>query len=61
MFALQAVSDQSPNQRKGGLGKSLVKALAKQLDATAEVASDSHGTATTIRRATFKSKPPKAA
>ena len=49
--------DQSPNQQKGGLGTSLVKALAKQLDATVEIASDFHGTTTTITHATFKSKP----
>lgn len=53
--------NQSPNQQKGGLGTSLVKALAKQLDATVEIASDFHGTATTITHATFKSKPLKAA
>lgn len=53
--------DQSPVQKKGGLGTSLVKALAKQLDATVEVKSDSLGTATTITHATFKSKPLKAA
>jgi chemotaxis protein methyltransferase CheR len=53
--------DQGPIQKKGGLGTSLVKALAKQLDATVEIASDSRGTATTITHATFKSKPLKAA
>ena len=53
--------DLSASQRKGGLGTSLVKALAKQLDATLEVASDSRGTSTTITHATFKSKPTKAA
>jgi PAS domain S-box-containing protein len=53
--------DQSPDQKKGGLGTSLVKALAKQLDATVEIKSDSQGTATTITHATFKSKPLKAA
>jgi PAS domain S-box-containing protein len=53
--------DQSPLQKKGGLGTSLVKALAKQLDATVEIDSDSQGTATTITHATFKSKPLKAA
>jgi len=49
--------DQSPSQKKGGLGTSLVKALAKQLDATLEIESDFGGTATTITHATFKSKP----
>ncbi len=53
--------DQSPHQKKGGLGTSLVMALAKQLDATVEIESDSGGTATTITHATFKSKPPKGA
>jgi len=50
-----------PHQKKGGLGTSLVKALAKQLDATVEIESDSGGTATAITHATFKSKPLKAA
>jgi chemotaxis protein methyltransferase CheR len=53
--------DQGPIQKKGGLGTSLVQALAKQLDATVEIASDSQGTATTVTHATFKSKPMKAA
>jgi PAS domain S-box-containing protein len=53
--------DLSGSQRKGGLGTSLVKALAKQLDATLEITSDSRGTATTVTHATFKSKPIKAA
>ena len=53
--------DQSPGKKKGGLGTSLVKALAKQLDATVEIKSDSQGTATTITHATFKSKPLRAA
>jgi two-component sensor histidine kinase len=48
---------QSPIDKKGGLGTSLVKALAKQLEATLEITSDSEGTATTITHATFKSKP----
>ena len=53
--------DLSASQRKGGLGTSLVKALAKQLDAAVEIASDSQGTVTTITHATFKYKPIKAA
>lgn len=53
--------DLSASQKKGGLGTSLVKALAKQLDATLEIASNSRGTATTITHATFKSRPIKAA
>jgi chemotaxis protein methyltransferase CheR len=44
------------SQKKGGLGTSLVKSLAKQLDAGVETASDSHGTTVTITHATFKSK-----
>ncbi len=50
-----------PHQKKGGLGTSLVKALAKQLDASVEIESESEGTATTITHATFKPKPLKAA
>lgn len=53
--------DQGLHQKKGGLGTSLVKALAKQLDAVVEIESDPHGTAITITHATFKSKPLKAA
>ena len=52
-------SEPSTNQKKGGLGTSLVQALAKQLDAQVDIASDSHGTAVSITHATFKSKPPK--
>ena len=52
--------DPGPMQKKGGLGTSLVQALAKQLDAQVTIASDSHGTAVTITHATFKSKSPKA-
>src|SRR3990172_9215671 len=48
--------DLTANHKKGGLGTSLVKSLAKQLDAGVETASDSHGTAVTITHATFKSK-----
>ena len=48
--------DLSAFEKKGGLGTSLVKSLAKQLDAGVETASDSHGTAVTITHATFKSK-----
>ena len=45
----------STNQKKGGLGTSLVQSLAKQLDAQVDIASDSHGTAVSITHATFKS------
>jgi chemotaxis protein methyltransferase CheR len=51
----------SESQKKGGLGTSLVKSLAKQLDAGVETLSDSHGTAVTITHATFKAQPLKAA
>ena len=50
----------SEKPKKGGLGTSLVQALAKQLDAQLDIASDSHGTTVSITHATFKSKPPKA-
>jgi PAS domain S-box-containing protein len=43
--------------KKGGLGTSLVQALAKQLDAQMDIASDSHGTTVSITHATFKSAP----
>jgi two-component sensor histidine kinase len=48
--------DLSAFEKKGGLGTSLVKSLAKQLEAGVETVSDSHGTAVTITHATFKSK-----
>jgi PAS domain S-box-containing protein len=47
----------STNQKKGGLGTSLVQSLAKQLDAQVDIASDSHGTTVSITHATFKSAP----
>ena len=47
----------SESEKKGGLGTSLVKALAKQLEAGVVTVSDSHGTAVTITHATFKNKP----
>jgi PAS domain S-box-containing protein len=43
--------------KKGGLGTSLVQALAKQLDAQMDIASDSNGTTVSITHATFKSAP----
>jgi chemotaxis protein methyltransferase CheR len=42
---------------KPGLGTSLIQALAKQLDARVDTASDSGGTAVSITHATFKAKP----
>ena len=49
------------SRKKGGLGTSLVKALAKQLDDGVETVSNTHGTAVTITHATFKTQPLKAA
>ena len=48
--------DLSAFEKKGGLGTSLVKSLAKQLDAGVETVSDSHGMTVTITHATFKSR-----
>ena len=53
--------DLSASEKKGGLGTSLVKSLAKQLDAQVNTASDARGTAVSITHATFKSKPLEAA
>jgi len=53
--------DLSASESKGGLGTSLVKSLAKQLEAQVNTASDAHGTAVSITHATFKSKPLEAA
>src|SRR5664280_2491034 len=50
-------SEPGTNQKRGGLGTSLVQSLAKQLDAQVDIASDSHGTAVSITHATFKSAP----
>ena len=49
--------DVKASERKAGLGTSLVQALAKQLDARVDIASDCHGTAVSLTRATFKAKP----
>ena len=49
--------DLNVSQKKGGLGTSLVKALAKQLDAGVETVSNSHGTTVTITHASFKAQP----
>jgi chemotaxis protein methyltransferase CheR len=51
------IRDLSASESKGGLGTSLVKSLAKQLDAQVNTASDAHGRAVSITHATFKSKP----
>jgi len=47
----------SASEKKGGLGTSLVQALAKQLGGRVDTESNSHGTVVTITHATFKSKP----
>jgi two-component sensor histidine kinase len=51
--------DISQKKTEGGLGTSLVQALAKQLDAQLDIASDSYGTAVSMTHATVKSKPSK--
>jgi chemotaxis protein methyltransferase CheR len=53
--------DLSAFEKKGGLGTSLVKSLAKQLDAGVDTVSDPHGTTVTITHASFNAKPLKAA
>ncbi len=53
--------DVSASETKPGLGTSLIKALTRQLNAVADIASDARGTSVTITHATFKSSPLKAA
>ncbi len=48
--------DVKASETKAGLGTSLIQALARQLDATVTIASDSHGTAVSMTHATFKAK-----
>ena len=50
--------DVKASEIKAGLGTSLIQALAKQLDARVDIASDYHGTAVSMTHATFKAKPP---
>jgi len=52
-------AEPSKDREKGGLGTSLIRALARQLDANVET-EISHGTAVSITHATFKAKPAKA-
>ncbi len=52
--------DVKAGDTKPGLGTSLIKALAKQLDARLDIASDGHGTAVSMTHATFRPKPPTA-
>jgi chemotaxis protein methyltransferase CheR len=49
--------DVRAGEGKPGLGTSLIGALAKQLDARLETASNSSGTAVSMAHATFKAKP----
>jgi PAS domain S-box-containing protein len=51
----------SASDKKGGLGTSVIHALAEQLDAVVETSSDGRGTSVSITHATFHSKPLKAA
>jgi chemotaxis protein methyltransferase CheR len=48
-------------EKKAGLGTSLMKALAQQLEAQVKVVSGSKGTAVSITHATFISRLPTAA
>lgn len=48
--------DVKAGDTKPGLGTSLVQALAKQLDARVDIASDRHGTAVSMTHATFRPK-----
>ncbi len=52
--------DVKASQSKAGLGTSLIQALARQLDATVDITSDSLGTAVSMTHATFKPIPPQA-
>ena len=52
--------DVKASESKGGLGTSLIQALAKQLEAVVDVASDGHGTAVSLTHATFKARSPQA-
>jgi two-component sensor histidine kinase len=53
-------SDFGTEQTKGGLGTSIVKALAQQLDAVVEVSSDPNGTTVSVVHATFPIRHPHA-
>jgi PAS domain S-box-containing protein len=52
---------QRPSAGKPGLGASLIKALAQQLDAQVEIATGPNGTTVSVTHATFKSRLPTAA
>jgi len=49
---------QRPDPVKSGLGTSLIKALAQQLEAQMEIATDSKGTTVSVTHATFESRLP---
>ena len=53
--------DRKPGGKKIGLGTSLIKALAQQLEAQVEVASGPKGTTVSVTHATFMSRLPTAA
>jgi chemotaxis protein methyltransferase CheR len=48
--------DVKASESNAGLGTSLIKALAKQLDARVDIVCDGHGTAVSMTHATFKTK-----
>jgi chemotaxis protein methyltransferase CheR len=48
--------DVKASESNAGLGTSLIKALAKQLDARVDTVCDGHGTAVSMTHATFKTK-----
>ena len=52
--------DSGTEQAKGGLGTSIVRALAQQLGAVVEVSSTPNGTTVSIIHATFPARPPRA-
>lgn len=53
--------DRKAGEKKSGLGTSLMKALAQQLEAQVEIASDAKGTTVSVTHATFTSRLPTAA
>ena len=52
---------EKPNKKQAGLGTTLVKALAQQLEAQVETVSSGKGTVVSVTRATFQSQLPTAA
>jgi chemotaxis protein methyltransferase CheR len=49
---------QRPGDAKSGLGTSLIKALARQIEAQIEIATGPHGTTVSVTHATFESRLP---